>query len=612
MTFGQWNKDEYDTLFEVGCGTSDTDRKNAFEVRNNGIVIMQNRAKVYGEPQDPTDVVRKQELDTKLNKGLIPSEYLPSYVDDVVEYDSKSAFPAEGEQGIIYVDKSTNLTYRWSSNSNNYIMIGGGDLNLENGTGTGSIQQKGITYDKLITDYEPNMAAWVIAKNGGVVPANLPTYLSALGNSTVPTSEQVVDILNNRITDVNTVITNFKNLPQLYDSYEIDSLIAGALEGYGLTSSSDLSNTVGKVGSAAAILGAMNKAFSPGSFAGGVGCEAGDEGYPGNSVCSFAYGSNVKNGGLAAIAAGKDLQNLGDTSAVFGSGDKEYKIEGSEVDKANQRIYLDNLESAGGIVTGTGDDRVGITGINRGANNFMAGTGHYIGERATNNAVVGNQNIISRSVDFGTTANNFISGLNNYINKSQLCGIIGAINKIETSAYTILLGEGLKAKDADSGTAGVGRFNAINSNARFFVGNGASDSNRKNAFEVLKDGRAKVQSAPVDDDDVVRKKEISGLSSSNLYLHHIYFNDDTYSANISCVVISTESTPYTKQTFPDTSIITWAISMYDVNMNLGININIIYSKDVDEVTGSYLIVSTLKDSILHLTNPIMVDSVTQL
>lgn len=61
-TFGQWNKDEYDTLFEVGCGTSDTDRKNAFEVRNNGIVIMQNRAKVYGAPQDPTDVVRLGDL----------------------------------------------------------------------------------------------------------------------------------------------------------------------------------------------------------------------------------------------------------------------------------------------------------------------------------------------------------------------------------------------------------------------------------------------------------------------------------------------------------------------------------------------------------------------
>lgn len=453
----------------------------------------------------------------RLVNGKVPESQLPSYVDDVVEYDSKSDFPATGETGKIYVDKSTNLTYRWSGST--YIMIGGGDLNLENGTGTGSIQQTGITYNELITDYEPNMVAYV-------------SYIGAGVSS--PTSEQLVALLNSNKTNpyVAQILGNYT-----FEQYcvgflagtgaiqsgvsnktAIDSLIAGALEGYGITSSSDLSNIVGKVGSAAAILGAMNKAFSPGAFAGGVGCEAGDEGYPGNSVCSFAYGSNVKNRGLAAIAAGKDLQNLGDTSAVFGSGDKEYKIEGSEVDKANRRIYLDNLTSAGGTVTGTGDDRVGITGINSGPNNFMAGTGHYIGERATNNAVVGNQNIISRSDDYSTTANNFISGLNNYINKSQLCGIIGAINKIENSAYTTLFGEGLKAKNADSGTTGVGRFNAINSNARFFVGNGASDTDRSNAFEVLKDGRAKVYGEPTESNDVIRLNEFSVLTQSQVDL----------------------------------------------------------------------------------------------
>ena len=61
-SFGKWNKDEYETLFEVGCGTSDRDRHNAFEVRDNGIVIMKDRAKVYGAPQDPTDVVRLEDL----------------------------------------------------------------------------------------------------------------------------------------------------------------------------------------------------------------------------------------------------------------------------------------------------------------------------------------------------------------------------------------------------------------------------------------------------------------------------------------------------------------------------------------------------------------------
>ena len=44
----------------------------------------------------------------------IPSAYLPSYVDDVIEYPTKGAFPLFGEPGKIYVACDTNLTYRWS------------------------------------------------------------------------------------------------------------------------------------------------------------------------------------------------------------------------------------------------------------------------------------------------------------------------------------------------------------------------------------------------------------------------------------------------------------------------------------------------------------------
>ena len=47
-------------------------------------------------------------------EGKIPSQQLPSYVDDVLEYNSISLFPATGETGKIYVAKDTNLTYRWS------------------------------------------------------------------------------------------------------------------------------------------------------------------------------------------------------------------------------------------------------------------------------------------------------------------------------------------------------------------------------------------------------------------------------------------------------------------------------------------------------------------
>lgn len=45
--------------------------------------------------------------------GLIPTSQLPSYVDDVVEYANKAAFPPTGEAGKIYVALDTNITYRW-------------------------------------------------------------------------------------------------------------------------------------------------------------------------------------------------------------------------------------------------------------------------------------------------------------------------------------------------------------------------------------------------------------------------------------------------------------------------------------------------------------------
>ena len=53
--------------------------------------------------------------------GKVPSSQLPSYVDDVVEYNSRNDFPLTGESGKIYVDTSTNLSYRWSGST--YVAI---------------------------------------------------------------------------------------------------------------------------------------------------------------------------------------------------------------------------------------------------------------------------------------------------------------------------------------------------------------------------------------------------------------------------------------------------------------------------------------------------------
>ncbi len=51
----------------------------------------------------------------------IASTYLPSYVDDVLEYANLAAFPGTGEAAKIYVALDTNKTYRWSGSA--YVEI---------------------------------------------------------------------------------------------------------------------------------------------------------------------------------------------------------------------------------------------------------------------------------------------------------------------------------------------------------------------------------------------------------------------------------------------------------------------------------------------------------
>ena len=89
---------------------------------------------ITGDLADQTDL--KNALDGKVDTssvgvasgvasldsgGKVPSAQLPSYVDDVLEYASVSAFPATGESGKIYVALDTNDSYRWSGSE--YIKI---------------------------------------------------------------------------------------------------------------------------------------------------------------------------------------------------------------------------------------------------------------------------------------------------------------------------------------------------------------------------------------------------------------------------------------------------------------------------------------------------------
>jgi hypothetical protein len=61
----------------------------------------------------------------------IDALYLPSYVDDVLEFGSLAGFPVSGESEKIYVALDTNKTYRWSGST--YIEISPSEVNSVNG-----------------------------------------------------------------------------------------------------------------------------------------------------------------------------------------------------------------------------------------------------------------------------------------------------------------------------------------------------------------------------------------------------------------------------------------------------------------------------------------------
>ena len=85
------------------------------------------------------------------SNNLIPASYLPSYVDDVIEYSSKTAFPSTGETGKVYVALDTNIVYRWGGSD--YVEISSslalgetsstayaGDKGKENATNIATLQ----------------------------------------------------------------------------------------------------------------------------------------------------------------------------------------------------------------------------------------------------------------------------------------------------------------------------------------------------------------------------------------------------------------------------------------------------------------------------------------
>jgi len=116
------------------------------------------------------------EVGTKMTKsefvgedGKILAEVLPSYVDDVLEYTTLTAFPKAGETGKIYVALDTNKTYRWGGTS--YVIISD-TLAIGETAGTAYAGNKGAANAKAISELQ----------TGKANKSEIPTKVSQLEN----------------------------------------------------------------------------------------------------------------------------------------------------------------------------------------------------------------------------------------------------------------------------------------------------------------------------------------------------------------------------------------------------------------------------------------------
>lgn len=142
--------------------------------------------------------------------SLIPAAYLPSYVDDVLEFNTLSSFPAKGESGKIYVSLDTNLTYRWTGTT--YVEISK-SIGLGETSSTAYPGNKGKANADAITALRNiTISAGTGLTGGGNLTANRTISLSTSGVIAGDYTKVTVDVYG-RVTSGSSLIAS--DIPSL-------------------------------------------------------------------------------------------------------------------------------------------------------------------------------------------------------------------------------------------------------------------------------------------------------------------------------------------------------------------------------------------------------------
>ena len=214
---------------------------------------------------------------TKLT-GIINQANLPSYVDDVLEFANKTAFPTKGESGKIYVDQATNKTYRWSGSG--YVEISAslalgttsstafrgdyGNVAYTHATAKGAAFGSGLY--KITTNAQGHVTTATAVTKSDITALGIPgsdtntntTYELTKSGSTITLEGS--DGSSTSVTDSNTVYTHpitpgNKHIPAGGSSGQILRWSADGTAAWGADNNTNTTYTLSKSGSTIKLTG---------------------------------------------------------------------------------------------------------------------------------------------------------------------------------------------------------------------------------------------------------------------------------------------------------------------------------------------------------------------
>lgn len=147
--------------------------------------------------------------------GKVASSYLPSYVDDVLEYNTRTAFPTTGESGKIYIALDTNKTYRWGGTT--YVELKS-NIALGETSSTAYAGDKGKKNREDINNLKNGLDS--LTNNLDEVNNKATTNTTAIEELTteVDSTNTEVNTINGKISKLNTTIGDVRSSFNNYTS----------------------------------------------------------------------------------------------------------------------------------------------------------------------------------------------------------------------------------------------------------------------------------------------------------------------------------------------------------------------------------------------------------